>query len=118
MNTLKGIPTSAGKVKGRVRIVLTDEDFSKFKPGMILVAKTTTPDWTPLILIARGIVTDLGGSLCHAAIISREMGIPCVVGTNDATKVLRDGDLVEIYGEKGIVKILEDKTIPSEKTKS
>ena len=111
MRALKGIPASSGKVKGEVKIVLSGDDFSKFKPGMILVTKTTNPDWTPLISIARGIVTDFGGSLCHAAIISREMGIPCVVGTNKATKVLKDGDLVEMSGEEGIVKIMEKKDL-------
>jgi pyruvate,water dikinase len=103
MNTLKGIPASSGKIKGKVKIILSENDFSKFKPGMILVTRATNPAWTPLIAIAKGVITELGGSLCHAAIVSREFGIPAIVGTKEATKVLKDNQEVEINGEKGLV---------------
>lgn len=103
MRTLRGIPASSGKAKGKVKIILSEKDFSKFRPGMILVARATNPAWTPLIAIAGGVIADLGGSLCHAAIISREFGIPAVVGTQKATKILKDNQIVEIWGEKGLV---------------
>lgn len=103
MRTLKGIPASSGKVKGKVKIVLSENDFSKFKPGMILVTKSTNPVWTPLIAIAKGVITDLGGSLSHAAIVSREFGIPAVVGTQKATGLLKDNQEVEIRGEEGLI---------------
>lgn len=103
MRTLRGIPASSGKAKGRVRIILSEKDFSKFKPGMILVTRSTNPAWTPLIAIAKGVVADLGGSLCHAAIVSREFGIPAVVGTKNATGILKDDQEVEINGEEGLI---------------
>lgn len=103
MKTIKGIPASSGKTKGKVKIILTEKDFNQFKPGMILVTRTTNPNWTPLIAIAKGIITELGGALSHAAIVSREFGIPAIVGTKEATKTLKDNQEVEINGEKGIV---------------
>lgn len=103
MKVIKGIPASSGKIKAKVQIILSDNDFSKFKTGMILVTKFTNPNWTPLIAIAAGVITEFGGSLCHAAIVSREFGIPAVVGVKDATKILRSGQQVEIHGEKGLV---------------
>ncbi len=103
MKTLKGIPASSGKTKGKVKIILKEKDFNQFKPGMILVTRTTNPDWTPLIAIAKGVITELGGSLCHAAIVSREFGIPAIVGTKNVIKTLKDNQKVEIDGEKGIV---------------
>lgn len=107
MNTLKGIPVGSGKVIGKVKLILCQKDFIKFKPDMILVTKTTDPEWTPLIIIAKGIITDLGGRLCHAAIIAREFGKPAIIGTQNATKTLKDGDLVEIDAENGAVLILK-----------
>ena len=67
----------------------------------------TTPDLMPTIKQAKAIITDEGGLTCHAAIISRELGIPCIIGTKIATKVLKNGDLVEVDAEKGILKILK-----------
>lgn len=107
MNNLKGIPIGSGKVTGKVKLVLSKKDFIKFKPGMILVTKTTDPEWTSLIIIAKGIITDVGGRLCHAAIVSREFGKPAILGTQNATKTLKDGDLVEIDADRGTVNILK-----------
>ncbi len=100
---LKGIPASPGIGKGRVKLVLSSEDFKKFEKGDILVTKMTNPDYEPLMAIASAIVTDEGGHLSHAAIVSRELGKPCVVGTREATKILADGMFVTVDGTRGIV---------------
>jgi pyruvate,water dikinase len=100
---VKGKSACAGKATGKVKIVLTKDDFNKFKEGDILVAPHTDPDYVVLMTKAAAIVTDMGGITSHAAIVSREMGTPCIVGTNDATKVLKEGDLVEVDATKGVV---------------
>ena len=103
---IKGNPSYAGKVSGRVRIIPTIVDLSSMKDGEILVCPMTNTDYMPAIRKAAGIVTDHGGILCHASIISRELKIPCIVGTKIATQVLKDGDLVEVDANKGEIKIL------------
>ena len=95
-------PCTTGIIKGKAKVFkefyLPDNtDFD------ILVAKNTDPGWTPLIGLAKGLIIEHGGILSHAAIVSRELGIPCIVGTKIATQVLRDGDFVEVDAEKGIV---------------
>lgn len=107
MKTIKGIPASQGSVQGKVRIILLPKDFSKFEVGEILVTRSTNPEWTPLLAVANAIVTDTGGALCHTAIISREYGIPAVVGTQNATEILKDGQTIEVCGSEGLVRILE-----------
>ncbi len=104
---IKGQIANSGKVKGRVKIITGPKDFHKMKKGEILVAYMTTPEFVPILKRAAAIVTDEGGITCHAAIISRELGIPCIIGTKIATKVLKDGDLVEVDADKGAVKILK-----------
>jgi phosphohistidine swiveling domain-containing protein len=104
---LKGMVAHPGVAKGRVRLVLTKESVQKFREGEILVTTMTTPDLIAAIKQAGAIVTDEGGILSHAAIVSREFGIACVIGTGVATKVLKDGDLVEVDAEKGLVKVLK-----------
>ena len=79
---------------------------SKMKPGDILVSKATNPNVVPAMKIAGAIITDEGGITCHAAIISRELKIPCVIGTKIATQVLKDGDKVEVDANNGIIKKL------------
>ena len=106
---IRGCGANQGIAKGRVRILLTSSGVTDFKKGDILVTPMTTPDFVPLIGKAAAIVTDEGGITSHAAIVSREFDIPCIVGTNDATKVLKDGDLVEVDANKGIVKMLKRK---------
>ena len=106
---LKGSGVSPGLVKGKVSLILSNNDFSRFKQGEILVTSATRPDFVPLMKKARGIITDEGGMLSHAAILSRELKKPCVVGTAKATRVLKNGDLVEVDAEKGIVKIIKKK---------
>ncbi|MDK2794850.1 MAG: pyruvate, water dikinase, partial [Archaeoglobaceae archaeon] len=100
---LKGLGASPGIAVGEVKIVGSEKDISKVKEGDVLVAVMTTPDMVPAMKKASAIVTDEGGMTCHAAIVSRELGVPAVVGTKKATKVLKDGMLVTVDGEKGIV---------------
>lgn len=105
---VKGNIANHGKVKGRVKIVLNvNKEGGKVKKGDILVTSMTRPEFMPLIKRASGIITDEGGITSHAAIISRELNIPCIVGTKIATQVLKDGDLVEVDAERGIVKIIK-----------
>jgi pyruvate,water dikinase len=101
---VKGIPASPGVAYGRVTVALTVEDAAKkMKKGDVLVTRMTDPDWVPYMKLASAIVTDEGGMTAHAAIVSRELGIPAVVGTGNATKVLRDGLEVTVDGSRGVV---------------
>jgi len=100
---LKGIGASPGLASGKVKIIHDIREIDKIKEGDVLVTKMTTPDMVPAMKKASAIVTDDGGLTCHAAIISRELGTPCVVGTQKATKVLKDNMVVTVDGEKGIV---------------
>ncbi len=100
---LKGLGASPGIGVGKVKIVLSQEEISKVEEGDVLVTTMTTPDMVPAMRKASAIVTDEGGLTCHAAIVSRELGVPAVVGTEKATKVLKDGMLVTVDGDKGIV---------------
>ena len=95
---------SAGKeVIGQVRIVSTTKDCSKMKQGDILVASMTAPDYIVAIKKAAAIVTDEGGMTCHAAIVARELGIPCIVGTKIATKIFKDGERIKVNADLGLV---------------
>lgn len=100
---LKGIAASPGIGKGKVKIILGPQDFNKFQKGDVLVTKMTNPDFEPLMAMASAIVTDEGGHLSHAAIVSRELGKPAVVGTREATKILSDGTFITVDGTRGIV---------------
>ena len=102
-----GTPASKGYAKGRVRIIFVPHRINDFNKGDVLVAPETTPDFVLHMKNAAAILTDQGGITSHAAIISREMHIPCIVGTKIATQVLKDGDLVEIDADNGIVRILK-----------
>jgi phosphohistidine swiveling domain-containing protein len=104
---IKGIVANPGKVTGKVVIVENVDQLSKVKPKDILVTQQTTPGFVPILKKVSAIVTDLGGVTCHAAIVSRELKIPCIIGTKIATTVLKDGDLVEVDANKGIVRILK-----------
>jgi len=97
---------SVGKVRGTVKIINSPKEINKMEAGNVLVSYATSPDIMPAIKKAVAIVTDLGGIICHAAIVSRELHIPCVVGTKIATQVLKDGDLVEVDASHGIVRII------------
>ncbi|MBU1203210.1 hypothetical protein KKH39_04190 [Patescibacteria group bacterium] len=106
IDQLQGISATRGVVKGKVKIVNSYKEISKIEKGDILVAQMTDPRYTPAMRLAAAIVTDEGGMLSHAAITSRELKVPCVVGTNYATKVLKDGDMVEVDANNGIIKKL------------
>jgi len=103
---IRGMVASKGKAKGTVKVCRTSPEAAKVKQGDILVTAMTTPDFIPAMKRAAAIITDEGGITCHAAIVSRELGKPCVIGTKIATKALKDGDIVEVDAEKGIVRKL------------
>ncbi len=102
-----GMPGCPGVVRGTARVVLDSHDPSALNPGDILVAPITDPSWTPLFVPAGGVVVDVGAALSHAIIVSRELGIPCVVSATDATKRIPDGALIEVDGDTGVVTIIE-----------
>jgi phosphoenolpyruvate synthase/pyruvate phosphate dikinase len=104
---LRGLVASLGTVRGPVKVCVTLESLEKVEEGDILVASMTRPEYLPAMKKAAAFVTDEGGITCHAAIVAREMGKPCVIGTKVATKVLKDGDLVEVKGNHGVVIIKE-----------
>lgn len=104
---IKGSVAYKGVVKGIIRVLKNASDILGFKEGEILVANQTTPEYVPAMKKAIAIITDQGGITCHAAIISRELKLPAIIGTKIATKVLKDGDMVEVDAEKGVVKILK-----------
>ncbi|MBA3046904.1 hypothetical protein FP830_01010 [Candidatus Falkowbacteria bacterium] len=107
-DVVSGLTAYYGKIKGRVKIIINiKKDGKKLKKGDVLVTSMTRPEFMPLAKKARAILTDEGGITSHAAIISRELKIPCIVGTKNATKILKDGDLVEVDADKGVVKILK-----------
>ncbi|MBI5035758.1 hypothetical protein HZC09_00290 [Candidatus Micrarchaeota archaeon] len=104
VSELKGQCACPGQAKGRTRIVMSAEDGGKMQKGDVLVSFSTNPNMVPAMKLASAIVTDVGGVTCHAAIVSRELKIPCVIGTKIATKWLKDGDLVEVDATRGIVR--------------
>ena len=104
---LKGTPASVGVAEGEVRLILDPSQCSKMKNGDILVTEMTNPLYMLAIKKAKAIVTDIGGLLCHAAIISRELKIPCIVNTKKGTKILKDNQKIIVDATKG--KIYEAK---------
>jgi len=104
---IKGVVAEPGKVVGNAKIVLTPKEGYKVDNGDILVTKMSTPDFLPIMKKASAFVTDIGGVTSHAAIVSREMHKPCIIGTKNATKILKDGMMVEVDANKGIVKVLK-----------
>lgn len=102
----KGAVAYQGKVQGLVSVILDIKEASKFNSGEILVTRMTDPSYVGLMKNSSAIITDIGGITCHASIVSRELRKPCIIGTKIATKVLKDGDLVEVNANEGIVKIL------------
>jgi pyruvate,water dikinase len=100
---LRGLGAAPGSADGPVRVLDSLADAGRFLDGDVLVTRMTAPDWVPLMRRAAAIATDSGGMTCHAAIVSRELGIPCVVGTQEATRILRDGELVTVDATRGVV---------------
>lgn len=106
---LEGQCACVGRVTGTVRRLLNPRDVSEMQKGEILVTTMTTPDFVPALKKAAAIITDEGGITCHAAIVSRELGVPCIIATKNATKVLNTGDIVEVKANHGLVHIIERK---------
>jgi pyruvate,water dikinase len=102
---LVGTPGSPGRARGTARMITGPDDFHRFQPGDVLVAHTTTPVWTPLLNIASAAVTEVGGPFSHAAIVTREFGIPLVNGALDALQVIEDGTPIVVDGSAGIVEL-------------
>ncbi len=101
---IKGNSASPGKVTGTVKVCRGESELTKMREGDILVACMTQPEFLPAMKKASAVITDEGGLTCHAAIVARELGIPCIIGTKNATKVLKDGDLVEVDANAGIIR--------------
>ena len=100
---LRGLGGAPGSASGAARVLTSLADASSLNDGDVLVTHMTSPDWLPLLRRAAAVVTDSGGMTCHAAIVSRELGIPCVVGTGEATRRLRDGEIVTVDATRGLV---------------
>jgi pyruvate,water dikinase len=102
---LVGLPVSAGTVEGRARVIF-DLAEADLEPGDILVTPYTDPSWTPLFLAIKGLVAEVGGPMTHGAVIAREYGLPGVVGVEDATRLIRDGQRIRVHGTEGYVEVL------------
>ncbi len=100
---LRGLGGAPGDASGAARVLTSLADAANLNDGDVLVTHMTSPDWLPLLRRAAAVVTDSGGMTCHAAIVSRELGIPCVVGTGEATRKLRDGEIVTVDATRGVV---------------
>lgn len=105
-DVVEGIGVSAGVAEGVVRIV-TDPTFADVEQDEVLVAPTTDPSWSSIMFVSSALVVDIGGPLSHAAVVARELGLPCVVNTRSGTRALRTGDRVRVDGSKGTVEVLE-----------
>jgi pyruvate,water dikinase len=103
---LQGVPGSPGVARGRARVVLHPSDPMALEPGDVLVAPITDPAWTPLFVPAAAVIVNVGAQVSHAVIVSRELGIPCVVSVQYATECIPDGALVEVDGSAGTVTVL------------
>ncbi|GAA5146447.1 hypothetical protein GCM10023321_05930 [Pseudonocardia eucalypti] len=106
VQSLTGVGVSPGVVEGLARVV-TDPDFDDVEPDEILVSATTDPSWSSIMFISSALVVDIGGALSHAAVVARELGIPCVVNTKDGSRLLRTGDLIRVDGTAGTVEVLK-----------
>ncbi|HXN32610.1 MAG TPA: PEP-utilizing enzyme, partial [Polyangiaceae bacterium] len=105
---LRGIPASSGVVEAKARVLLREDEMDALQPGEILVVHTTDVGWTPLFLVAAGVVTELGGPLSHAAVVAREFGVPSVVNVAGATHAIRTGDTLRVDGDRGMVERLRE----------
>lgn len=102
---IAGLPVSSGVIEGRARVILNMED-ADLEDGDILVTSFTDPGWTPLFVSIKGLVTEVGGLMTHGAVIAREYGIPAVVGVENATKLIKDGQRIRVHGTEGYIEIL------------
>jgi pyruvate,water dikinase len=106
-NELRGFAASSGIAEGPARIVKSVEEISRIQRGDILVCQVTNPTWAPVFQRIAAAVSDIGGSMSHAAIVAREYGLPAVVGTGTATSRIRDGQRVRVDGARGLVTLLD-----------
>ena len=106
-NEVRGFAASSGVVEGPARIVRSVEEIARLQKGDILVCQVTNPTWAPVFQKIAGAVSDIGGSMSHAAIVAREYGLPAVVGTGTATSRIRDGQRIRVDGGRGVVTILQ-----------
>jgi pyruvate,water dikinase len=104
-DAIVGLPVSSGVIEGRARVILNLED-AVLEDGDILVTSFTDPSWTPLFVSIKGLVTEVGGLMTHGAVIAREYGLPAVVGVEDATKLIKDGQRIRVHGTEGYIEIL------------
>jgi len=104
-DAIAGLPVSSGVIEGRARVILNLED-AVLEGGDILVTPFTDPSWTPLFVSIKGLVTEVGGLMTHGAVIAREYGLPAVVGVENATKLIQDGQRIRVHGTEGYVEIL------------
>lgn len=102
---MAGLPVSSGVIEGRARVILSMED-ANLEDGDILVTTFTDPSWTPLFVSLKGLVTEVGGLMTHGAVIAREYGLPAIVGVENATKLIKDGQRIRVHGTEGYVEIL------------
>jgi pyruvate,water dikinase len=104
-DAIAGLAVSSGVIEGRARVILNMED-ANLEDGDILVTTFTDPSWTPLFVSIKGLVTEVGGMMTHGAVIAREYGLPAIVGVDNATKLLRDGQRIRLNGSDGYIEIL------------
>ncbi len=106
-NEIKGFAASSGVAEGIARVVKSVEEIGRLRQGDILVCQVTNPTWAPIFQKIAGAVSDIGGSMSHAAIVAREFGLPAVVGTGTATQKIKDGQRIRVDGGRGLVTILQ-----------
>lgn len=106
-DSIQGVPGCPGIVQARARVILDPTDPGALEPGDVLIAPSTDPSWTPLFMPAAAVVVNVGGQISHSIIVSRELGLPCVVSATDATSRIPDGALIEVNGDTGLVTVLE-----------
>ena len=106
--TMRGFAVSPGRVTAAASVVLSPADFPMMRPDTVLICPTTRPAWTPMLVQARGLVTDIGGVAAHGSILAREYGIPAVMGTGNATQRIASGRLVTVDGDTGTVTLLDE----------
>jgi len=104
-DAIAGLAVSSGVVEGRARVILTMED-ADIEDGDILVTAFTDPSWTPLFVAIKGLVTEVGGLMTHGAVVAREYGLPAVVGVENATKLIKDGQRIRVHGTEGYIELL------------
>lgn len=104
-NAIIGLPVSTGVIEGRARVILNMEE-ADLEDGDILVTAFTDPGWTSLFVSIKGLVTEVGGLMTHGAVIAREYGLPAVVGVENATKLIKDGQRIRVNGTEGYIEIL------------